>query len=601
MAGETGLMADMRHFNAGRPTGYFDVFFQELINQVEQMTAANDRRHGVAHMSEWLSLRDLVDKVAAACPAGTPIPSKALVRLQFTPTNPYTRTALSFTSKIPVQRKIQRRQLRAQHPDSHYCNALLKYLKKRTVQLQEKGVLVCSDDKAKIKVGEPGTPVSTGVRGRESLAPVSAELCALDHDMCKASITPSVVLKVKLDKQNETAEQSFVRGKVTTILNDSALQPSSPFRHAAMLVKMFQRDPASIPKVLLKYSDGGCDQRNTLESVRCSLISIFKELSLDMLIASRCAPGQSFVNPAERVMSILNIGLQNCATERQKMPDSEETLFKRCSSVTEVRQMADKHPNLKNEWGKSMESVQATVGDRFSRLKLKEEPIEVIDPVADQEIDILQRHLRALFPTLDLRKLQKQHTNKNEDYQKWKLAHCHETHYTFQIKRCADSTCCLPSELEQTDLEWLPQPVLDHTGNHFLSYEVLNGTAPTEKDRPSMKCPTRASAGSRSAGKSATRASSDTTSDQDPGPSTSSTSTSDDMASEVSHSTQHARATATCVECRKPRVVYSRLRLSQRQEVLLATSLSESDYTCGAFLFPPSSSSKIQNVPLLSL
>ena len=102
MAGETGLMADMRHFNAGRPTGYFDVFFQELINQVEQMTAANDRRHGVAHMSEWLSLRDLVDKVAAACPAGTPIPSKALVRLQFTPTNPYTRTALSFTSKIPV-------------------------------------------------------------------------------------------------------------------------------------------------------------------------------------------------------------------------------------------------------------------------------------------------------------------------------------------------------------------------------------------------------------------------------------------------------------------------------------------------------------------
>ena len=58
-------------------------------------------------------------------------------------------------------------------------------------------MLVCSDDKAKIKVGEPGTPVSTGVRERESLAPVSTELFALDPDMCNASITPSVILKVK--------------------------------------------------------------------------------------------------------------------------------------------------------------------------------------------------------------------------------------------------------------------------------------------------------------------------------------------------------------------------------------------------------------------
>ena len=160
----TGLLSDMRHFNQGCPSGQFDIFFEKLMAHIEDRTAANDRRHGQAHMSEWLSLKDLVDKVAEDCPPGTPIPSKALVRLQFTPTNPYTHAALSFTSKVPVQRKIQRRQLRAEHPDDHYCNALFKYLKHKAVELTEKAVLVCSDDKAKLKVGEPGQAVSTGVR-----------------------------------------------------------------------------------------------------------------------------------------------------------------------------------------------------------------------------------------------------------------------------------------------------------------------------------------------------------------------------------------------------------------------------------------------------
>ena len=38
----------------------------------------------------------------------------------------------------------------------------------------------CSDDKSKIHVGEPNTPVPTGVRGRESITPKSVTLEALD-------------------------------------------------------------------------------------------------------------------------------------------------------------------------------------------------------------------------------------------------------------------------------------------------------------------------------------------------------------------------------------------------------------------------------------
>ena len=79
--GEPGLITDLRHFNPGRPSDYFDVFFQKMIGLVESHTAADDRRHGEAHMSQYISLEDLIKQVADLCPENTPIPSKALVRL----------------------------------------------------------------------------------------------------------------------------------------------------------------------------------------------------------------------------------------------------------------------------------------------------------------------------------------------------------------------------------------------------------------------------------------------------------------------------------------------------------------------------------------
>lgn len=81
------------------------------------------------------------------------------------------------------------------------------------------------------------------------------------------------------------------------------------------------------PKVVLKFSDGGTDHRTNLEHVKVSAICLFKELDLDLYVAARCAPGQSWINPAERVMSILNIGLQNCALSREKWStELEKTL-----------------------------------------------------------------------------------------------------------------------------------------------------------------------------------------------------------------------------------------------------------------------------------
>ena len=54
----------------------------------------------------------------------------------------------------------------------HYVNALLQYVKAFCVKFSEVTLYISADDKAIVPVGEPGLPVSTGVRGHNrSLVP----------------------------------------------------------------------------------------------------------------------------------------------------------------------------------------------------------------------------------------------------------------------------------------------------------------------------------------------------------------------------------------------------------------------------------------------
>ena len=59
---------------------------------------------------------------------------------------------------------------------------------------------------------------------------------------------------------------SISRGKVTVCVNDSVFQ-SSPFRHAVSIIKALEQKE-NVPFALLKFTDGGTDQRNTLGIVK---------------------------------------------------------------------------------------------------------------------------------------------------------------------------------------------------------------------------------------------------------------------------------------------------------------------------------------------
>ena len=59
-------------------------------------------------------------------------------------------------------------------------------------------------------------------------------------------------------------------------------------------------------------------------SVKLALIALFRKLNLDFLVSLRTAPSNSWANPVERIMSIVNIGLQGIGIMRSKMSDEFE-------------------------------------------------------------------------------------------------------------------------------------------------------------------------------------------------------------------------------------------------------------------------------------
>lgn len=112
-----------------------------------------------------------------------------------------------------------------------------------------------------------------------------------------------------------------------------------------------------------------------------------------MLVAIRTAPNNSWVNPAERCMSVLNLALQHSALARDEMTPEFEKMVKHSSSLNAVRNIANCKPGLTEAFLKSMTPVIQTVGKRFERMKLKGEPIKVFTGIKEF---VIQRQMQIV-------------------------------------------------------------------------------------------------------------------------------------------------------------------------------------------------------------
>ena len=176
----------------------------------------------VRHLLEIIAER-LQQKFPDSAPA---IPSSEWLRLQFWPAKPYTNLAIHYTGRLDIKLGMQVRQLRKEHPDSHYVSALLQYVRHFSVAHHLVMTLVSVDDKAVIPVGEPHCPISTGVRGHnKSLVPFNGpQVQALDHDFHVNGRVPSVAFFV--DVSDNVSDTFF--SCIPFITNkDKVTQPSS--------------------------------------------------------------------------------------------------------------------------------------------------------------------------------------------------------------------------------------------------------------------------------------------------------------------------------------------------------------------------------------
>ena len=552
---EPGLVYDLRDHYSGRQSK-FEVFWQKAKEFLEEDigTAVDDRRHSmVIHVAKAISVRDLREKVTERCPEDTPIPSDEWIRLQFSPVCLSSHTALRYTGRLKVRHRVQQRQWRKHHEDTHYAACIFRYEREYAVLMRENAVFACIDDKHRIKVGEPDFPVASAERGGQVIVPSGSQLLAGDHDFTKYSLIPSVVLLCDIP---EEISGSWYTGQVFVMFKEGAFEPSSPVRHSAELCKIVKRTNSERP-VLFIYSDGGPDHRVNFMSVKLALIALFRKLDLDYLCAARTAPYHSYRNPVERMMSILNLGLQAVALAREKMPEEMEAEAARCNSLKTLRALAERNGEFRGASMDSIAPVKLLLTDIAQRLELKEKKFIVFTAAPQYELDALWTTILAID-----KEFRVNHTDKvsakdlTESLRNFMSHCCVQRHYFFDILKCGDEDCevCLPPRLPPSEFEklhHLPDPH-PSTDDHYKSFSEVFGTDTSEQYRPSMKAKPRK-----------------------------------EKTLPFYPSVQHVRNAEMmllCEECEMWRLIYAKRKLKGTEREQLEVSLDYMSFSCGAQL-----------------
>lgn len=433
------MFYDLRK-NNGRPKDTkLDPFWNALDSYLEEVSVVQERRHSdKMYMPLAISCQDLIEIIAARLPAGSNLPTRSWLCLNFWPSNAFVRSAVCYTGRFKVKYAVQQRLTRAKHPDSSYAFNLFSMMKELAVKLGKDCALICLDDKSIVPIGEPGSPTSTGVRAHnKSLIPEGAKLSALDHDFHIHGAVPSVLLDVELP---ECKDDSFYNGVLHVTVKDKVFTPSSPIRHASESVSILRNtrssDGLSLDcPILFVYTDGGPDHRTTFWSVKIAYIAVFIALDLDLLIAARTAPFHSYSNPAERCMSLLNLGLQNISLQRNAMDGNMEYMVKSASTLKKLRDLSERQPNVKTALEESLEPTLSLLKHRFSKLKLHDRRVVVHDAATLEEIQNISDLLDLFKDTEDSSSvIETKEKNAPEKLKAFIDTHCRARQYSFQVK-----------------------------------------------------------------------------------------------------------------------------------------------------------------------
>jgi len=192
-------------------------------------------------------------------------------------------------------------------------------------------------------------------------------------------------------------------------------------------------------------------------------------------------------------MSVLNLGLQSIGLSRREIEDPiKEEAVRKCSSLSEIRELANKNPEVKESLIDSMSPVKIMLTNVANRLEWKGNKFIVDTAATTDSLAELWETLKEIDPEFSLSYTDKIQRKKLPSLLQTFLKHCcHERHYCFDIKKCGDTSCtickppCLPVE-KFALLNHLPDPVMASDG-HYKKFSDVFGTNTTEEQRPSLQ------------------------------------------------------------------------------------------------------------------
>ena len=131
--------------------------------------------------------------------------SLSCFKLQLWPKDATTHSALNYMSQFMIQQCMARKA----HDDVHYAGSVYKFAREYAVSICDLVSFICTNNKHKISVGEPGFPVATLPCGHRVLAGKNEVFQVADCDFSNLSLIPTVIL---INHISESIEDSWYRG-----------------------------------------------------------------------------------------------------------------------------------------------------------------------------------------------------------------------------------------------------------------------------------------------------------------------------------------------------------------------------------------------------
>ena len=423
----------------------YETFFRRLAEYLESgcIGAGLRRRPNESEYALTSNIKQL--KVAIAerfSLTPSQVPSSEYIRLHFRPPMVSTLTASRYYGLYPIRFLTMARSIHQEHVDLHYVNAL--QLLFRCYADRIKAATFSCDDKASILCGAPGVPEAPVVRPQPTMQLLSNPLLVSDHDYESASkITASVIFQMTHPLTEPYRGIPFVN------LKSKTFHPSSAYRHAVELAALLGTTQPAPPIFLL--TDGGPDHNVTHMSVKLSLIWLWYTTKSPLLVAIRLCPGNSYRNPAERLMSRLNMALSTLVLERTLGSENFETQLSKARTLELLRKQGEDDPEFISHFMQSLQAPLMAVNDAFQRTTWKGEAIR--SKILQDEVSFNHTDLPLSLPS------EVKRVEHHPSFRHFCRNHVFSSAYSFQIRKCGMASCLICADQDPVDpLPFLPLP-----------------------------------------------------------------------------------------------------------------------------------------------